>query len=53
LACKRRYDTRRGFSEVPSFQSVYREYFDFVWSTVRRLGIEPESMDDVVQDFSS
>ena len=35
---------------VPSFQSVYRQYFDFVWSTARRLGVEPESMDDVVQE---
>lgn len=35
---------------VPSFQSVYRQYFDFVWSSVRRLGVEPESIDDLVQD---
>jgi RNA polymerase sigma-70 factor (ECF subfamily) len=35
---------------VPSFQSVYRQYFDFVWSTARRLGVEPESMDDLVQE---
>jgi RNA polymerase sigma-70 factor (ECF subfamily) len=35
---------------VPSFQSVYRQYFDFVWSSVRRLGVEPESTDDLVQE---
>lgn len=37
-------------SKVLSFQSVYRAYFDFVWSSARRLGVEPGSMDDVVQD---
>lgn len=35
---------------VPSFHAVYRQYVDFVWSSARRLGVEPESMDDVVQD---
>lgn len=35
---------------VPSFRSVYRQYFDFVWSSTRRLGVEPEAMDDVVQE---
>jgi RNA polymerase sigma-70 factor (ECF subfamily) len=35
---------------VPSFPSVYRQYFDFVWSSVRRLGVEPEAVDDLVQD---
>lgn len=45
-------DSARGTvsSKVPSFQSVYRQYFDFVWSTARRLGVEPESIDDVVQE---
>ena len=33
-----------------SFQSVYRQYFGFVWSSARRLGVEPESIDDVVQE---
>jgi RNA polymerase sigma-70 factor, ECF subfamily len=37
-------------SVVPSFQSVYRQYFDFVWSSARRLGVESEAMDDLVQD---
>lgn len=37
-------------TKVPSFQSVYRQYFDFVWSTARRLGVEPEAMDDLVQE---
>jgi RNA polymerase sigma-70 factor (ECF subfamily) len=29
---------------------VYQEYFDFVWSSVRRLGVRPETTDDVVQE---
>ena len=33
-----------------SFKAVYRQYFDFVWSCTRRLGIEPAAMDDVVQE---
>lgn len=36
---------------VPSFAEVYRQYFDFVWSLVRRFGVEPEAMDDVVQEI--
>jgi RNA polymerase sigma-70 factor, ECF subfamily len=35
---------------VPSFQSVYRQFFGFVWSSARRLGAEPDSIDDVVQE---
>jgi len=40
-----------GRLKVPSFQSVYRQYFEFVWSSARRLGVEPESMDDLVQEI--
>src|SRR5689334_13529779 len=36
--------------EVSPFTAVYRQYFDFVWSSVRRLGVSPASMDDVVQE---
>ena len=35
---------------APSFQAVYRQYVDFVWASARRLGVEPESMDDLVQE---
>jgi RNA polymerase sigma-70 factor (ECF subfamily) len=35
----------------PSFQAVYRQYFDFVWSCTRRLGVESAAMDDVVQEI--
>ncbi len=36
---------------MPSFQAVYREYFDFVWSCTRRLGVDPGATDDVVQEI--
>jgi RNA polymerase sigma-70 factor (ECF subfamily) len=32
------------------FHGFYREYFRFVWRTVRRLGIEGVLIDDVVQE---
>jgi RNA polymerase sigma-70 factor (ECF subfamily) len=35
---------------VSQFESIYREYFDFVWSSVRRLGVGPAAIDDVVQE---
>lgn len=37
-------------SVVPSFASVYEQYFDFVWSAARRLGAEDDSVDDCVQE---
>ena len=39
-----------GPAQVTPFESIYREYFDFVWSCVRRLGVAPAATDDVVQD---
>ncbi|HEV8244796.1 MAG TPA: sigma-70 family RNA polymerase sigma factor [Polyangiaceae bacterium] len=36
---------------LPSFPAIYREYFDFVWSSAGRLGAEPGAMDDVVQEI--
>jgi RNA polymerase sigma-70 factor (ECF subfamily) len=35
---------------VPPFQAVYRQYFDFVWSSARRFGVPPEGLDDFVQE---
>jgi RNA polymerase sigma-70 factor (ECF subfamily) len=32
------------------FKTVYRQYFDFVWASVRRFGVQPGEMDDVVQE---
>ncbi|MEM1417433.1 MAG: sigma-70 family RNA polymerase sigma factor [Myxococcota bacterium] len=35
---------------TPSFAELYEEHFDFIWRTVRRLGVADASVDDVVQD---
>ncbi len=35
---------------VSPFESIYRQYFDFVWASVRRLGVNPPATDDVVQE---
>jgi RNA polymerase sigma-70 factor (ECF subfamily) len=36
---------------VPPFQAVYEKYFDFVWATARRLGVDTSAIDDVVQEI--
>ena len=40
----------RAVSDRPSFEAIYEEHFDFVWRSMRRLGISPDSIDDAVQD---
>jgi RNA polymerase sigma-70 factor (ECF subfamily) len=35
---------------VSPLESIYRQYFDFVWSLVRRLGVSTAAADDVVQE---
>jgi RNA polymerase sigma-70 factor (ECF subfamily) len=37
--------------DVPSFRAIYDRYFDFVWSSARRLGVKPGALDDVVQEI--
>jgi RNA polymerase sigma-70 factor, ECF subfamily len=39
-----------GAARLPSFRSVYHDYFDFVWSWTRRLGVPTDALDDVVQE---
>jgi RNA polymerase sigma-70 factor (ECF subfamily) len=34
----------------PSFEETYEEYFDFVWLSLRRLGVAPALLDDAAQD---
>jgi RNA polymerase sigma-70 factor (ECF subfamily) len=36
--------------EVPPFDAIYRQYFDFIWASVRRLGVSLAAADDVVQE---
>ena len=40
----------RGPAAVPSFQEVYRQYFELVWSSARRLGVDGDAIDDLVQE---
>lgn len=35
---------------LPSFPVIYKQYFDFVWSSARHLGAAIDAIDDVVQD---
>jgi RNA polymerase sigma-70 factor (ECF subfamily) len=34
----------------PSFEETYERYFDFVWLSLRRLGVAPALLDDAAQD---
>ena len=34
----------------PKFADIYANYFRFVWSTARYMGVETTALDDVVQD---
>ncbi len=36
--------------QVPPFSHIYRDYFDFVWSSARRQGVGLEAIDDLVQE---
>ncbi len=33
-----------------TFHAVYTQYFDFVWSSARYLGVDASALDDVVQE---
>ena len=35
---------------MPSFQVVYEAQFNFVWTSVQRLGVDAGAIDDVVQE---
>jgi RNA polymerase sigma-70 factor (ECF subfamily) len=37
-------------AESSSFEALYDEYFDFVWRSARRLGVDDRSLDDAAQD---
>jgi RNA polymerase sigma-70 factor, ECF subfamily len=34
----------------PSFRTVYEAEFDYVWRSLRRLGVAPRDLEDVTQD---
>lgn len=33
-----------------TFEALYDDHFDFVWRTLRRLGVQPAAVEDAVQD---
>jgi RNA polymerase sigma-70 factor (ECF subfamily) len=37
-------------AHVPEFADVFRQHFDFVWRTLRSLGVPEAGVDDAVQD---
>ncbi|HEY3494306.1 MAG TPA: sigma-70 family RNA polymerase sigma factor [Polyangiaceae bacterium] len=37
--------------DVPAFESIYAQYFRFVWASSFRLGVESSAVDDVVQEI--
>jgi len=37
-------------SSPPRFEDVYEQYFEFVWRSLRMLGVQQVSLDDAVQD---
>ena len=36
--------------QLPTLPEIYGLYADFVWRNLRRMGVQPASMDDAVQD---
>jgi RNA polymerase sigma-70 factor (ECF subfamily) len=36
--------------DLADFPALYEKYFDFVWRSVRRLGVADKSLDDATQD---
>lgn len=39
-----------GVSEEVGFEAIYEAYFDYVWRSLRRLGVPESSVDDAAQD---
>jgi RNA polymerase sigma-70 factor, ECF subfamily len=42
--------SREGLPAMPAFEQIYQDYFDFVWRSLRRLGVRPAALDDAVQE---
>lgn len=43
-------ETGRDSPATRSFQGLYHQHFDFVWRSLRRLGVRPALVEDAVQD---
>jgi RNA polymerase sigma-70 factor (ECF subfamily) len=50
LVAREQRKTPSGVGGVPSLEAIYEEHFDFVWRSLRRLGIPDAQLDDAVQD---
>jgi RNA polymerase sigma-70 factor (ECF subfamily) len=37
-------------ARLPSFEAIYEEHVEFVWRSLRRLGVAAASLDDAVQE---
>ncbi|MBL4685684.1 MAG: sigma-70 family RNA polymerase sigma factor, partial [Nannocystaceae bacterium] len=37
--------------EVPSFEALYQEHFDYVWSAVCAMGVAPPEVEDAIQNI--
>jgi RNA polymerase sigma-70 factor (ECF subfamily) len=37
--------------DLPAFESIYAQYFQFVWASALRLGVASSAIDDVVQEI--
>jgi RNA polymerase sigma-70 factor (ECF subfamily) len=42
--------TEDGVLPTPELEAIYDEYFDFVWRSLRRLGVPAGSLEDALQD---
>jgi len=49
-AAREAASTEPGTSAPPMLGDIYRAHFDFVWRSLRRMGVPPRSMDDAAQD---
>ena len=43
-------EARDAAAERPGFDQLYEQYFDFVWRSLRRLGVREAALDDAAQD---
>lgn len=40
----------RAVTELPAFETLYRDHFDFVWRTLARLGVPRRDLEDQLQE---
>jgi RNA polymerase sigma-70 factor (ECF subfamily) len=60
VAARRAFDLASGGSQAmatgptnPDFELVYKQHFNFVWRSLRLLGVAPEMVEDAAQDVFS